>query len=101
VVVDLRRSSPTFKQWWGIDLSDKNHYMLWVPPGLAHGMLVTSESADFLYKCTEVYSPTHERTLAWDDATVGIEWPLPAGVAPKLSAKDLTGKSLDQIETFA
>lgn len=101
VVVDLRRSSPTFKQWWGIDLSDKNHYMLWVPPGLAHGMLVTSETADFLYKCTDIYSPTHERTLAWDDASVGIEWPLPAGVAPKLSAKDLVGKSLDQIETFA
>jgi dTDP-4-dehydrorhamnose 3,5-epimerase len=101
VVVDLRRSSPTFKQWWGIDLNDNNHCMLWVPPGLAHGMLVTSESADFLYKCTDIYSPTHERTLAWDDPAVGIRWPLPAGTAPKLSAKDQIGKSLDQIEAFA
>jgi dTDP-4-dehydrorhamnose 3,5-epimerase len=101
VVVDLRRSSLTFKQWWGVDLSDDNHLMLWVPPGLAHGMLVTSDSADFLYKCTDIYSPAHERTLAWDDPTVGIEWPLPSGVAPKLSAKDLTGQRLDEIETFA
>jgi dTDP-4-dehydrorhamnose 3,5-epimerase len=101
VVVDLRRSSPTFKQWWGVELSDENHHMLWVPPGLAHGMLVTSESADFLYKCTDIYSPTHERTLAWNDPAVGIEWPLPPGVSPKLSAKDLTGKSLDEIEKFA
>jgi len=101
VVVDLRRSSPTFKQWWGVELSDENHHMLWVPPGLAHGMLVNSESADFLYKCTDVYSPVHERTLAWDEPTVGIEWPLPSGVSPKLSAKDLTGKSLDEIEKFA
>jgi len=101
VVVDLRRSSKTFKQWWGVELNDENHHMLWVPPGLAHGMLVTSGSADFLYKCTDVYSPVHERTLAWNDPTVGIEWPLPAGVTPKLSAKDLTGKGLDEIETFA
>lgn len=101
VVVDLRCSSPTFRQWWGIELSDDNHRMLWVPPGLAHGMLVTSASADFLYKCTDIYSPAYERTLAWNDAAVGIEWPLPAGVSPKLSAKDLTGKSLDEIEKFA
>ena len=101
VVVDLRRSSPTFRQWWGVMLTDKNHQMLWVPPGLAHGMLVTSESADFLYKCTDIYSPPHERTLAWDDQGIGIEWPLPPGIAPKLSAKDVKGKSLDQIETFA
>ncbi len=100
-VVDLRRGSSSFGKWWGIDLSDKNHYMLWVPPGLAHGMLVTSESADFLYKCTDVYSPEHERTLAWDDPTAGIQWPLPAGVAPKLSAKDLMGKTFADIEKFA
>jgi len=61
---------------------------------------VTSETADFLYKCTDVYSPAHERTLAWDDATVGIQWPIPAGVAPKLSAKDLAGKSFEGIEKF-
>jgi dTDP-4-dehydrorhamnose 3,5-epimerase len=75
--------------------------MLWVPPGLAHGMLVTSESADFVYKCTDYYSPEHERTLAWDDPTVDIRWPLPAGVAPKLSAKDTKGASFAEIEKFA
>ena len=100
VVVDLRRASPSFGRWWGAELSDQNHQMLWVPPGLAHGILVTSESADFLYKCTDVYSPSHERTLAWDDPTVGIEWPLRAGVQPKLSAKDLVGKSFAEIEKF-
>jgi dTDP-4-dehydrorhamnose 3,5-epimerase len=99
-VVDLRRSSPTFGRWWGVDLSDKNHTMLWVPPGLAHGMLVTSESADFLYKCTDIYSPTHERTLAWDDPTVGIQWPIPAGTQPLLSAEDIQGKSFADIEKF-
>jgi dTDP-4-dehydrorhamnose 3,5-epimerase len=101
VVVDLRRNSPTFKRWWGVELSDESHLMLWVPPGLAHGMLVTSESADFLYKCTDIYSPAHERTLAWNDPSVAIQWPLPSGIAPKLSAKDLTGKNLDDIEKFA
>ena len=101
VVVELRRSSPTFKQWWSVELSDRNHLMLWVPPGLAHGMLVTSEAADFLYKCTDIYSPVHQRTLAWDDPTVGIDWPLPSGVTPRLSAKDLKGKKMEEIETFA
>ena len=81
VVVDLRSSSPTFGAWWGVELSAENHRMLWVPPGLAHGILVTSPSADFLYKCTDIYSPADERTLAWDDPTLGIEWPLPAGIA--------------------
>jgi dTDP-4-dehydrorhamnose 3,5-epimerase len=99
-VVDLRKSSPTFGQWWGAELSDKNHNMLWVPPGLAHGMLVISESADFLYKCTDIYSPADERTLAWDDPAVPIKWPLPSGVVPKLSAKDLKGLSLAKIEKF-
>ena len=101
VVVDLRRGSPSFGRWWGAELSDANHRMLWVPAGLAHGMLVLSESADFLYKCTDIYSPSHERTLAWDDPTVGIRWPLPAGVTPKLSAKDLAGASFADIEKFA
>jgi dTDP-4-dehydrorhamnose 3,5-epimerase len=100
-VVDLRRGSPSFGRWWGTELSDQNHQMLWVPPGLAHGILITSESADFLYKCTDIYSPAHERTLAWNDPTVGIEWPLPAGVAPKLSAKDKTGQSFADVEKFA
>ena len=100
-VVDLRRGSPSFGRWWGAELSDRNHHLLWVPAGLAHGILVTSESADFLYKCTDIYSPSHERTLAWDDPTVGIEWPFPAGVEPKLSAKDLVGKSFADVEKFA
>jgi dTDP-4-dehydrorhamnose 3,5-epimerase len=99
-VVDLRRSSPTFGRWWGTELSGQNKRMLWVPPGLAHGVLITSASADFLYKCTDVYSPAHERTLAWDDPAVGIEWPLPAGVSPNLSAKDTKGKSFAEIEKF-
>lgn len=100
-VVDLRQHSPTFGKWWGTELSEDNHQMLWVPPGLAHGILITSASADFLYKCTDIYSPSHERTLAWDDPTVGIDWPLPAGVSPKLSAKDLVGKPFAEIEKFA
>jgi dTDP-4-dehydrorhamnose 3,5-epimerase len=99
-VVDLRRASPSFGRWWGVELSDANHRMLWVPPGLAHGILILSASADFLYKCTDFYSPEHERTLAWDDPAVGIEWPLPAGSVPKLSAKDAKGKSFDEIEKF-
>ncbi len=100
-VVDLRRGSPTFGRWWGTDLSDQNRRMLWVPPGLAHGILVTSESVDFLYKCTDFYSPAHERTLAWNDAAVGIEWPLPQGVEPKLSGKDAMGSNFAEIEKFA
>lgn len=101
VVVDLRRSSHTFGAWWGVELSSDNHLMLWVPEGLAHGILVTSEHADFLYKCTDVYSPTHERTLAWDDAGLAIHWPLGLGVRPKLSAKDANGTAFAEIETFA
>jgi dTDP-4-dehydrorhamnose 3,5-epimerase len=99
-VVDLRRGSPSYGRWWATELSDDNHRMLWVPPGLAHGMLVTSETADFLYKCTDIYSPSHERTLAWNDPTVGIEWPIPAGVQPKLSTKDQLGKTFAEIEKF-
>ena len=100
VVVDLRRGSSSFGKWWGVELSDANHYMLWVPAGLAHGMLVLSEMADFLYKCTDIYSPAYERTLAWDDPTVGIRWPLPDGVTPKLSAKDQIGVGFADVEKF-
>jgi dTDP-4-dehydrorhamnose 3,5-epimerase len=100
VMVDLRRSSPSFGRWWGTELSDQNHKMIWVPPGLAHGILITSATADFLYKCTDVYSPSHERTLAWDDGAVGITWPIPAGIQPKMSAKDLKGQSFTEIEKF-
>lgn len=101
VVVDLRRNSPSFRAKWNVELSAENHRMLWVPPGLAHGILVTSERADFIYKCTDFYSPEHERTLAWDDATLAIPWPLPAGISPKLSPKDARGTGLADIETFA
>jgi dTDP-4-dehydrorhamnose 3,5-epimerase len=100
VVVDLRRSSPSFGQWWAVELSDQNHKMVWVPPGLAHGMLVTSPIADFLYKCTDIYSPAHEGTLAWNDTTIGIKWPIPEGVQPNLSAKDSRGQSFSEIEKF-
>jgi len=101
VVVDLRRSSSSFGKWWGVELSADNHHMLWVPQGLAHGILVTSESADFLYKCTDLYSPAHERTVAWNDSALAIEWPLPAGLLPKLSPKDAQGLSFAAIEKFA
>jgi len=100
VVVDLRRSSSTFGKWWGVELSADNHLMLWVPPGLAHGILVTSENADFLYKCTELYSPAHERTLAWNDPGLATAWPLPLGTMPILSAKDSQGTPFAAIETF-
>ncbi len=100
-VVDLRRSSPSYGQWWATELSAENKRMLWVPPGLAHGILITSASADFLYKCTDVYSPVHERSLAWNDSTLGIRWPLPVGVVPNLSAKDAKGVSFVDIDKFA
>lgn len=101
VIVDLRRSSPSFGAWWGVELSAENHRMLWAPPGLAHGILVISPMADFLYKCTDVYSPADERTLAWDDPALGVRWPLPPGTVPELSAKDQQGKSFADIEKFA
>jgi dTDP-4-dehydrorhamnose 3,5-epimerase len=100
VMVDLRRSSPSFGAWWGVELSAENHRMLWVPPGLAHGILVTSQSADVLYKCTDYYSPAHERTLVWNDPRLGVKWPLPPGTAPLLSAKDSQGTSFADIEKF-
>ena len=100
VVVDLRSGSPTFGQSWGVELSDRNHLMLWVPQGLAHGILVTSSFADFLYKCTDIYAPQHERTLAWNDPHVKIPWPLPVGIQPILSSKDSQGQSFAAIEKF-
>jgi dTDP-4-dehydrorhamnose 3,5-epimerase len=100
VIVDLRRSSPSFGKTWAVELSADNHLMLWVPPGLAHGILVTSQYADFIYKCTELYSPAHERTLAWNDPALAIPWPLPSGTAPILSPKDRHGTPFAAIETF-
>jgi len=90
VAVDIRRNSPTFGKWVGALLSATNKHQLWVPPGLAHGFLVLSETADFLYKTTDYYAPAHERCIAWNDPTLAIDWPL-NGQAPVLSAKDAAG----------
>ncbi len=91
VAVDMRRDSPHLGQWVGVELSAENQRSLWIPPGVAHGFLVMSEYADFLYKATEYYAPGDEKTLAWDDPTVAIEWPLEAGHPPLVSAKDQVG----------
>jgi len=92
VAVDIRPGSPTFGQWAGEVLSAANKRQLWVPPGLAHGFLVLSETADFLYKTTDYYAPAHERCIAWNDPTLAIDWPL-GGQAPVLSAKDKAGQA--------
>ncbi|EED34466.1 dTDP-4-dehydrorhamnose 3,5-epimerase [Luminiphilus syltensis NOR5-1B] len=100
VVVDLRADSPTCGQWYGATLSASNHEQLWIPPGFAHGFYVLSESADFLYKCSDYYHPESELTLAWNDPSVGIEWPLVNDQPPQLSAKDATGLPIDQVPLF-
>ncbi len=100
VAVDVRRSSPTFGRWVGYELSDENHHMLWVPPGFAHGYLVLSESADFLYRCTDFYAPASERAIRWDDPDLGVRWPLPGGAAPVLSAKDSAAPLFRDAEYF-
>lgn len=99
-VVDLRRSSPTFGKWTGVILSAENKRMFWVPEGFAHGFLTLEDDTDFLYKCTGPYAPQHEASLAWNDPTVGIEWPL-HGIEPKLSAKDAVGVPLSNVKAFA
>lgn len=99
VAVDIRQSSPTFGQWVGCELSEDNHRQLWVPPGFAHGFVVLSSSADFLYKTTDYYAPQYERCIAWNDPQIGIEWP--ANISPLLSAKDAAGLSLAAAEVFA
>ena len=92
VAVDIRRSSPTFGQWVGVELTEDNQHQLWVPPGFAHGFVVLSESAEFLYKTTDYYAPQHERCIAWNDPSIGISWPaLAQGQQPLLSAKDAAG----------
>ena len=92
VAVDLRRSSKTFGQWYGVVLSSENKRMLWVPPGFAHGFMVLSESAEFRYKCTDYYAPEDEHAILWNDSDLAIDWPLVAG-EPILSAKDNQAKS--------
>jgi dTDP-4-dehydrorhamnose 3,5-epimerase len=99
VAVDLRRSSPTFGKWHGMELSAENKRQFWIPPGFAHGFTVTSEFAEFLYKTTDYYAPAHERSLLWNDPALGIGWPVDG--APLLSAKDRKGLPLAEAETFA
>jgi len=98
VAVDLRRGSPTFGRWAGVNLSADNKRMMWVPEGFAHGFLVLSESAEFLYKTTDYYAPEHERCIRWDDPQLAIDWPLQE--APQLSAKDRSGVALAEAELF-
>jgi dTDP-4-dehydrorhamnose 3,5-epimerase len=98
VAVDIRRASPTFGRWIGVHLSAENKRQLWVPEGFAHGFLVLSEFAEFLYKTTDYYAPAHERCIRWDDPSLAIDWPL--ATAPQLSAKDQAGLTLNEAELF-
>jgi len=101
VLVDLRKSSPTFGQWVGEILSAGNRRIIWVPPGFAHGFQVLSDSADFEYRCTDFYAPEHERTIRWDDPDIGVDWPLQDGQKPMMSDKDLAGVALKDAEVYA
>ena len=100
VAVDIRKASPTFGQWVGVELTEENQRQLWVPAGFAHGFLVLSETADFLYKTTDYYAPAHERCIAWDDPKLDIRWPA-LGFAPELSKKDADGLSFENAEVFS
>lgn len=99
VAVDIRKSSKTFGQWVGVELSAENHRQLWVPEGFAHGFLVVSESADFLYKTTDYYAPAHERCIVWNDDQLGIKWSSDA-MQPQLSVKDAAGSAFANAEMF-
>lgn len=99
VAVDIRRSSSTFGRWTGTELTEENHRQMWVPPGFAHGFVVLSDSADFLYKTTDYYAAEFERCIAWNDAAIGIRWPVEG--SPQLSVKDQAGVPLEQAEVFA
>ena len=98
VAVDIRRSSPTFGRWVGVVLSAANKRQLWIPAGFAHGFVVTSDGAEFLYKTTDYWAPEHERCIIWNDPAIGIEWPIDA--APVMSDKDRLGKLLTEAEVF-
>jgi dTDP-4-dehydrorhamnose 3,5-epimerase len=100
VAVDVRRSSPHFGQWIGVELSEDNHRMLWVPEGFAHGFVVLRDATHFLYKCTAAYAPEHEQVLAWDDPELAIDWKLD-GAEPRLSERDRAGTPLAEIKAFA
>lgn len=99
VAVDVRRSSPRFGQWVGVELTGENHRQLWIPPGFAHGFLVLSDSADFLYKTTDLYAPQAEGSVRWDDPAIGIQWP-DVGMAPALAGKDAAAPLLADAHTF-
>lgn len=99
VAVDIRKSSATFGQWFGVVLSGENKRQLWIPPGFAHGFVVTSDSAEFLYKTTDYWAPEYERSLLWNDPAIGIDWP--DGLTPLLSGKDRVGSLLADAEVFA
>jgi dTDP-4-dehydrorhamnose 3,5-epimerase len=100
VAVDLRRSSPTFGRWVGVELSAENHRQMWIPAGFGHGFLVLSGYADFLYKTTDYWVAEYDRAVRWDDSTLAIDWPM-AGSAPVVSAKDAAAPTLDMAETYA
>ena len=100
VAVDIRKNSPDFGKWAGVVLSAENKEMFWVPPGFAHGFYVMSESAEFVYKCTDYYAPEFERSILWNDPAIGIDWPLKDGMLPRLSPKDEAGVLLEQAEVF-
>jgi len=100
VAVDIRKSSPTFGQWVGVELSEDNHKQLWVPVGFAHAFLVLSASADFMYKTTDYYAPVHERAIAWNDPVLNIQWP-DVGGSPALSAKDSAAAAFQSAEVFS
>ncbi|MDG2029773.1 MAG: dTDP-4-dehydrorhamnose 3,5-epimerase [Phycisphaerales bacterium] len=100
VAVDLRRGSPTFSRWFGVELSEANKRIFWVPPGFGHGFYVTSETADFQYKCTEYFTPENDRGIRWNDPSIGIEWPLVDGGDPSLSGKDSAAPLLEDAEVF-
>jgi len=101
VAVDLRKSSSHFGKWVGAYLSDINKEQLWIPPGFAHGFLVLSDRADVVYKTTDYYDPVGDRTIRWDDPSLGIDWPIPEGVQPLVSEKDSSGKFFNDAEVFA
>jgi len=100
VLVDIRKDSPSYGKWVGHEISAQNHKQIWIPPKLAHGFLVLSESAEFLYKTTDYYHPQSEVCLAWNDPVVGIKWPLPAGISPNMNAKDMAGLLWDDAPKF-
>ena len=100
VAVDIRRSSPHFGRWTGVELTAANKRMLWVPEGFAHGFLCLQDGTDFLYKCTTTYRPQHEHSIRWDDPAIGIDWPLD-GITVSLSGKDAQAASLDTAQVFA